>query len=112
MDIQVVHHQMDGLGFRILNGHLEGYLRELKRRTSGVGNVKWRPALGSTAQKTLAVPQRSYSLSRLASRPGTAGEAGRTSACNVTGFSSRQSTGCCGSYDFLYVASTSSILAM
>src|SRR6266478_6159933 len=51
---------------------------------SGVGNVKCRPALGSTAQKTLAVPQRSYSLSRRASRPGTAGEAGRTSACKVS----------------------------
>ena len=48
---------------------------------SVVGKVKCRPALGSTAQKTLAVPQRSYSLSRLASRPGLAGEAGRTSAC-------------------------------
>ena len=34
---------------------------------------------------------------RLASRPGWAGEVGRTSACRVTGFSSRQSTGCCGS---------------
>src|SRR5438105_15882235 len=45
------------LGFRILNSHLEGYLREVKRRTVRVGNVKWRPALGSTAQKTLAVPQ-------------------------------------------------------
>src|SRR5215472_4242814 len=45
---------------------------------SGVAKVKWRPALGSTAQKTLAVPQRSYSLSRRASRPGAAGEVGRT----------------------------------
>jgi hypothetical protein len=32
MNIQVVHHQMDGLGFRILNGQVEGYLCELKRR--------------------------------------------------------------------------------
>src|SRR5215471_13736650 len=55
----------------------------------GVGKVKCRPAFGSTAQKTFAVPSRSYSLSRRASRPGCAGEAGRTSACSVTGFSSR-----------------------
>jgi hypothetical protein len=48
-----------------------------KPERSGVGKVKWRPALGSTAQKTLAV-RRSYSLSRLASRPGSGGEAGRT----------------------------------
>ncbi len=33
------------------------------------GKVKCLPALGSTAQKTFAVPQRSYSLSRLATRP-------------------------------------------
>src|SRR5229473_835518 len=59
---------------------------------SGVGKVKCRPALGSTAQKTFAVPQRSYSLSRLASRPGAAGEAGRTSACKVTGFSPQKGT--------------------
>src|SRR6266851_3738875 len=71
-----------------------------KPERSGVGKVKCRPAFGSTAQKTLAVPQRSYSLSRLASRPGLAGDAGRTSACSVTGFSSRQTTGCWGSYGF------------
>ena len=65
-----------------------------KPERSGVGKVKCRPAFGSTAQKTLAVPQRSYSLSRRASRPGAAGDAGRTSACRVIGFSSRQTTGC------------------
>src|ERR1022692_165472 len=60
-----------------------------KADLSGVGNVKCRPAFGSTAQKTLAVPHRSYSLSCRASRPGLAREEGRTSACSVTGFSSR-----------------------
>jgi len=52
---------------------------------SGVAKVKWRPAFGSTAQITLAVPRRSYSLSRRASRPGLAEEVGRTSAAGVTG---------------------------
>src|ERR1039457_4283153 len=51
-----------------------------KADRSGVGNVKCRAAFGSTARKTLAVPRRSYSLSRRASRPGLAAEAGRTSA--------------------------------
>src|SRR5215475_931405 len=83
-----------------------------KPERSGVGKVKCRPAFGSTAQKTLAVPRRSYSLSRRASRPGSAGEAGRTSACSVTGFSSKQTTGSAGSYGFSYVSSTSSILPM
>src|SRR5215470_5685795 len=78
----------------------------------GVGKGKCRPVFGSTAQKTLAVPHRSYSLSRRASRPGCAGETGRTSACSVTGFSSRHTTGSVGSYGFSYVARTSSILAM
>src|SRR5712691_8267504 len=40
---------------------------------SGVGKVKCLPALGSTAQKTFAVPQRLYSSSRLATWPGRAG---------------------------------------
>lgn len=45
MDIQVVHHQADGLGFRILQGQVEGYLRELKRRAvrRGEGEVPARP---------------------------------------------------------------------
>ena len=59
-----------------------GYARAKRKRTcanwnperSGVAKVKWRPALGSTAQKTLAVPQRLYSLSRRASRPGAAAD--------------------------------------
>src|SRR5215471_17678306 len=76
-----------------------------KPERSGVAKVKCRPAFGSTAQKTLAVPQRSYSLSRRASRPGAAGEAGRTSACSVIGFSSRQTTGCCGSWGRSYISS-------
>jgi XFP C-terminal domain/D-xylulose 5-phosphate/D-fructose 6-phosphate phosphoketolase len=45
----------------------------------------------------LAVPRGSYSLSRRASRPGSAREARRTSACSVTGFSSRHTTGSWGS---------------
>src|SRR5215813_1898144 len=83
-----------------------------KPERSGVGKVKCRPALGSTAQKTLAVPRRSYSLSRRASRPGAAGDAGRTSACRVIGFSSRQTTGSRWSYGRSYTSKTSSILAM
>src|SRR5215813_5293451 len=83
-----------------------------KPERSGVGKVKCRPALGSTAQKTLAVPRRSYSLSRRASRPGAAGDAGRTSACRVIGFSSRQTTGSRWSYGRSYTSKTSSILVM
>ena len=59
----------------------------------GVTQVKCRPAFGSTTPKTLAVPPRRYSLSRLATCPGLAGRGGRTSACSGTGFSSRQTNG-------------------
>ena len=38
--------------------------------------------------------------------------AGRTSACSVTGFSSKHTTGSAGSYGFSYISRTSSILAM
>src|SRR6476659_9137661 len=68
----------------------------------------WRPTFGSTAQKTLAVPQRLYSVSRLAILPGV----GRTSPCRVTGFSSRQTTGSAAFKGRSYVARTSSILVM
>ena len=68
---------MDGLSLRVLHGQKEGICANSNAERSGVGKVKCRPALGSTAKKTLAVPRRSYSLSRLASRPGAAGEAGR-----------------------------------
>ena len=74
-----------------------GHLANSDPDRSGVARVKCRPAFGSTAQKTLAVPHRLYSLSRRAISPGLAGEAGRTSACSVTGFSSRQTTGSAGS---------------
>src|ERR1700684_3697679 len=97
MDVQVIHDQMDGFGFRVLKGSSKTTCANSTAERSGVGNVKCRPAFDSTAQKTLAVPQRSYSLSRLASRPGFAGEEGRISACRVTGFSSRQTTGSRGS---------------
>jgi hypothetical protein len=97
VNMEVIHDQVDRCRFRILIGQTTDPLRELRPRTVWGGNVKCRPALGSTAQKTFAVPQRWYSLSYRASRPGTAGEARRTAACSVTGFSSKHTTGSCGS---------------
>src|SRR5215472_15663495 len=79
-----------------------------KAERSVVAKVKCRPAFGSTAQKTLAVPRRSYSLSRRASRPCSAGDEGRTSACSVADFASRQTTGSAGLYGFSYIPNTSS----
>jgi hypothetical protein len=91
--VEVVHDQVNRLGGRNCIATSQATRANSKADRSGVGEVKWRPALGSTAQKTLAVPHRSYSLFRRASLPGTAGVGGRISACNVTGFSSRQTTG-------------------
>jgi hypothetical protein len=30
MDVQVIHHEVDGVGFRVLGGHAEGHLREFE----------------------------------------------------------------------------------
>src|SRR5665213_1290844 len=70
------------------------------------------PALGSMPQKTLAVPQRSYSWSRRATCPGCMGIEGLVSLCNTTGFSSTQTTGSRSDSGFSYILSTSSILEM
>lgn len=56
MDVEIVHHQVNGPGRRVLERQMNSDLSELR---SGVANVKWRPAFGSTAQKILAVPRRS-----------------------------------------------------
>src|SRR5487761_581470 len=95
MNGQVVHDQVNGSRPGVTldqRAHDFGELRGGPVRF-GVGQVKCLPAWGSTAQKTLAVPQRLYSLSRLAILPGAIGRAGRTSACRETGFSSTQTTG-------------------
>ena len=67
MDIQVVHHQVDLFTPRdscARPSPAPGQIRTAERL--GVGRVKCRPAFGSTAQKTLAVPVRSknWSVSR------------------------------------------------
>src|SRR4051812_13956360 len=74
--------------------------------------VKCRPALGSTPQNTFAVPRRSYSLSRRATRPGFMATGGRTSRCKTTGFSSSHTTGSFSESGFSYTASTSSMRAI
>jgi len=62
----------------------------------GVGRVKCMPAFGSTAQNTLAVPHRLYSLSGRRGLPGAIGLACLTSSCRVIGFSSTHTTGSAG----------------
>src|SRR5579872_892992 len=96
MDVQVIHHHVNCSRPTITAHHGLQRLGKFWRGAVGVGRVKCRPAFGSTTPKTLAVPQRLYSLSRFATRPGAAGIGGRMSACNVTGFSSRQTTGSAG----------------
>src|SRR6202035_4416489 len=40
MDVQVIHHQMDGFGFRVLKGQFENDLRELDCRAIGRGKCE------------------------------------------------------------------------
>src|SRR5450631_3495626 len=63
-------------------------------------------------QMALAVPQRLYSYSRRATRPGCIGIEGLVSSCNTSGFSSTQTTGSGSDSGFSYILSTSSILKM
>src|SRR5450631_3520716 len=63
-------------------------------------------------QMALAVPQRLYSYSRRATRPGCIGIEGLVSSCNTSGFSSTQTTGSRSDSGFSYILSTSSILKM
>ena len=95
MDVQIVHNQMNSSGGGVLESQFDGDPGEFIRRAVRHGEDEVEPALGSTGQKILAVPRRWYSLSCRASRPGLAGDAGRTSACSVAGFSSGQTIGSC-----------------
>src|SRR6266581_2461580 len=73
---------------------------------------KYCPAFGSTPQNTLAVPQRWYSASRRAIRPGLMAKGGRTSWWSTTGFSPTQTTGSRSLRGFSYTAKMSSIRRM
>src|SRR5665213_1189125 len=111
MNVQVVHHQVDGRCFRVLKSQPEGCLCELDRRTIRRGECEV-PArlrlyrtenIGCTTALVFVIP------SRFPSRYCWRG--GRTSAWSVTGFSSKHTTGSSGLQGFSYVSSTSSIFA-
>jgi hypothetical protein len=96
VDIQVIHDEVDRMSGGIAGDYDFQSLSELRRGPVWVTSVKCFPAFGSTAQNTLAVPHRLYSLSGRLGLPGAMGLAGLTSSCSVTGFSSRQTTGSAG----------------
>src|SRR4051794_3831019 len=93
VDIQVIHYHMNGFGCWVLTGQVEGHLRELKSRTIRRGERKVSARFRFYRTEDIGCPATLISLSRLASRPGSAGEGGRTSAWSETGFSSRHNTG-------------------
>jgi hypothetical protein len=67
--VEVIQDQMYGVRVTILYRQLAGDAGDSKVKRSGVANLKWRPAFGSTTHKALAVPRRLH-LSR---RPGLLG---------------------------------------
>src|ERR1035437_1460630 len=93
MDIQVIHHQVNLARTGIAAHDRLQRLGKFWPRAVGGGQREMSTGFRLHGAETLAVPQRLYSLSRFAVRPGAAGIGGRMSACNVTGFSSRQITG-------------------
>src|SRR5215831_7456900 len=107
---EVVHYQVNSFRFRIRQRQGDGNLGELETRAVRCGEGEMAAGLRFYSAENIGCTSRSYALSRRASRPGSAGAAGRTFACKVTGFSSKHTTGSAGLYGFSYVSSTSSIL--
>jgi len=70
---QIVHYQMDGFRLRILIGDRLDKARKFRRRAGRCDLRDMHSRRGSTAQNALAVPQRWYSLSCLATLPGFIG---------------------------------------
>ena len=95
--VEVIHYQVDGLGVGVLHRQVAGEQRELKGGSIPGGRGEVAARFGFHRAENIGSAATSYSLSLRASRPGTAGDGGRTSACKVTGFSSRHTTGSCGS---------------
>src|ERR1019366_5623423 len=76
------------------------------RRSMKPAPLRWTWECRNTALSA-AVPQRLYSPSRLATRPGRIATGGRTSRCITTGFSSMQTTGPSSENGFSSTANTS-----
>src|SRR4051794_22524797 len=89
---------MNGLRCRLLKRQMRDGLCELRRRTIRCGKGVRAARFGSTAQKTLAVPPRSYSLSRLASRPGQPEKSIKEAAELVRAEADRKTRGTCLPY--------------
>src|SRR6185436_20911139 len=108
MAAEVVHHQMDRLGFWILQGQVEQDLRELKSRPIRGGEGEMASRFGLYGAENIGGAAALIFTVLSCFQPRFGGEVGRTSACSVTGFSSKQTTGCTASYGRSYVSSTSS----
>src|SRR5947207_16017071 len=94
---EVVHHQMDRLGFWILQGQVEQDLRELESRPIRGGEGEMPSRFGLYGAENIGDAAAFIFTVLSCFPPGLAGEADRTSACSVMGFSSRQTTGCAAS---------------
>ncbi len=94
MDVEVVHHQVNGLRVRIFQRQGDGNLSELKGRTVGCRKGEMSSCfrlydaenVGSPATLVFVIPPCLPSWCH-------AGRGGRRSACKVIGFSSKQITG-------------------
>jgi hypothetical protein len=79
MDVEIVHYQMNDLGCRVCQRQRDRYLSELKTRTIRRREREMTASFRLYCAEILAVPQRSYSLSGLASRP----RSGRRGGTNI-----------------------------
>jgi hypothetical protein len=76
---------------------MDGYLSELKARAIRRGKGEVTARFGLNGAKDIGCATASVFVVASAFPSGWAGEAARTSACNVTGFLSKQTTGSCAS---------------
>jgi hypothetical protein len=73
-NVEVVPDQVDPSGCGVMESKVESYCSEHERGAIWRGGGDVAAAFGSTAQKMLAVPRRSYSLSILVSGSGLAAD--------------------------------------
>ena len=80
MDVEVIHNEMDRVGVGVLHRQIEGYLSELDGRAVRCGKREVAPGLRLNRAEDVSRAASFIFAARLASRPGSAAEGGRTSA--------------------------------
>lgn len=112
MDVEVIHHQMNGPCAGIGRDHALHHPSKLGGRAVGCGTREMPAGFRFDDRKEVRRPAAAVLMIAFDEVAGARRRGGRTSAWRETGFSSRHTTGSFRSYGFSYRARSSSILAM